>query len=195
MWRGFVSLLVSVSAWLSLSTVALAQPGGYPDHSLHASETMGLMRADGSFLTNEPNTRVEAGPSAISFRHYAHKPSKNALGHYSKALKAARGNREGEALDRLTDAIRIDPEFFEAYLHAALILIQAEAPGEALAHLERALAIDSSSQAAQALSAWALLKLGRHSEAELALRRSMQLGRTLPVFEELLQYARMHFVK
>jgi predicted Zn-dependent protease len=191
MRRGFVSLFMLIVMLFGLSVAAMGQPvGPYPNHWFRASENMSLMRADGTSLVTETAVRQETGPSAISFRHLTHRPNKSAVGHFSKAIKAMRGNRAGEALDRLSDAVRLDPEFFEAHLHAGLILIQAEAPGGALPHLEQALSIDSSSQAAQALSAWALLKLGRHSEAELALRRSMQLGRTLPIFEELLQYAR-----
>jgi tetratricopeptide (TPR) repeat protein len=168
-------------------------PAGY-ERNLFGNPELGtpMTRADGSFIAISPAGREEAPAGAISFRHYAHKPNKNAVGNFSKALKAVHDNNEGEALDRLADALRVDPDFFEAHLQAGIIWINAEAPERALAHLERALAIDSSSQAAQALSAWALLQLGRHSEAELALRRSMQLGRSLPVFEELLHFARHH---
>ena len=192
---GFVSFMivcnVSEAVWAQFPHTPAGQQ--WPSQQ----ESQYLSRADGTALGFDPmqtnpslSNRTASVPTAISFRHFAHKPVKRALESFSQAIKLLRAKREGEALDRLADAIRIDPEFFEAYLQMGLLWIQNETPERALPHLERALDIDSSSQAAQALAAWALLQLGRDTEAEFALRRSMQLGPTFPIFEDLLAIVR-----
>ena len=154
-----------------------------------AAQRNGLVRPDGTVMRSEP-AGPAAGPMAISFRHYVHRPAKQARERFSRALKAAGKQRDGEALDQLGEAVRLDPEFFEAHLQIGLIWLGADGPDQALPALEQALAIDPSSQLAQALSAWALLKLGRFDQAELALRQAKQLGRALPIFDELLNLAR-----
>jgi len=150
------------------------------------------MRADGTSWGPEIAQPAPPAEAAISFRHYMHKPNKAARGHFEKALKATQAKRDGEALDRLTDAVRLDPEFFEAHLQMGVVWLQAESPERALPYLERALSIDSSSQAAQALAAWALLRLGRVADAEFAFKRSLQMGRSIPLLEEMLEFTRAH---
>jgi tetratricopeptide (TPR) repeat protein len=187
MRRGYVCFLISIMT----AGVANAQwQAGFAVHPSNLSESQTLVRADGTSWADGPTIRRKEPtvPAAISMKHYVHKPNKKALDHYAKAVKAVQDNQEGEALDRLSDAVRLDPEFFEAQLEIGAVWLRAEQPAEALPYLERALALDSASQSAQALAGWTLLKLGRLPEAELALRRTKQLGRTLPVIEELLNY-------
>ena len=183
MRRGFLYLMMVVTApgaaWGQWPTAAA---------QIHMAANSSMTRADGTSFGGEISQPAPPVAAAISFRHYTHKPNRDALAHFYRALKAVAKNHDGEALDRLTDALRLDPEFFEAHLQMGVVWLQAEAPAEALAHLERALAIDDSSQAAQALAAYALFKVGRLADAEFAFRRAQQLGRSVPVLDDMIKY-------
>ena len=152
-----------------------------------------IVRADGStFEANIPQRRRETAQGAISFRHYVHQPAKKARQYFAKAIKAVESSNESEAFGHLTEAVRVDPEYFEAQAQLGMLYLENERHEEALPHLERALAIDSSSQIVQGLCAWALLRLGKFVEAETAAKRALQLGRSIPILEEVIRVAKLN---
>ncbi len=152
-----------------------------------------IVRADGTTIgVDVPQPRRENVQGAISFRHYVHRPAKKAREYFAKAIKSLESNNENEALGRLTDAVRVDPDYFEAQAQLGMLYLENERHAEALPYLERALAIDPSSQIVQGLAAWSLLKLGKFSEAETAARRALQLGRSIPILEEVIRVARLN---
>jgi tetratricopeptide (TPR) repeat protein len=178
--------------FLNLSVIATVVSAQYPYPSQGVVSGSAPARADGTpfnepFYTTAPAERL---PAAISFQHFVHQPPKKAVRHFDRAMKALRHDAPGEALDRLTDAVQLDPEFFEAQLRIGALFIDAGLPAQALRALEQALRLDPSSQAAQALAGYTLLALDRPEEAELALKRSRQLGHSLPIIDELLRFAR-----
>ena len=152
-----------------------------------------IVRADGTtFEANVPQRQQETAQGAISFRHYVHHPAKKARQYFAKAIKAVESRNENEALSHLTEAVRVDPDYFEAHAQLGMLYLENEMHEEALPHLERALAIDSSSQIVQGLAAWALLKLRKFVEAETAAKRALQLGRSIPILEEVIRVAKLN---
>jgi len=149
-----------------------------------------MLRPDGTpFEAGLPRRAI--APGAVSFRHYVHQPAKKAQQYFAKAIKAVKSSNGEEALSNLTEALRIDPEYFEAHAQLGVIYLENDRHEEALSHLERALAIDSSSQTVQALAACALLGLGKFAEAETAALRALQMGRSLPALVDVIRLARL----
>jgi len=157
------------------------------------SQDHSLARADGSMTdVNVPVRRESTAPGMISFSHYVHRPVKKAKEYFSKAIKAVDSRKENEAFSHLTEAVRLDPDYFEAHAQLGMLYLENERHEEALPYLERALAIDSNSQLVQGMAAWALLKLGKFAEAETAARRALQLGRSIPILEEVVRVSRLN---
>jgi serine/threonine protein kinase len=107
-----------------------------------------------------------------------------ASGHLALARKLLKGNRLLESLEELREAVRNDPELFEAHREMGLVLLRLEMYQDALQQLMRA----------QRLNAWdcetsfflgaALLALRREEEAMASFARSSALN--LKRTEELL---------
>jgi tetratricopeptide (TPR) repeat protein len=116
----------------------------------------------------------EAG--VVSAHALAHKPSKAALKELDRGVLAWRKGRNDEALEHLTDAIRLDPGFVEAHIGLGAFYDDAHQPALALDHFNLALLLDPQSLWATVAKAAVLMTLNRPDEAEQAARRALQLS-------------------
>jgi tetratricopeptide (TPR) repeat protein len=114
--------------------------------------------------------------SAISARRLAHKPPNAARKAFERGIQARLKGGIAEAIQDLTEAVRLDPAYPEALAELGALHLRNGEAQRGLDALERALSIDKNSVELLGNQAWALLVLKRPAEAERAARRAVQLA-------------------
>jgi tetratricopeptide (TPR) repeat protein len=120
--------------------------------------------------------QVQVGPGVVSAHALAHKPPKAARRELDRGLQSWHKGRNDEALEHLTDAVRLDPGFVEAHIGLGAFYDDINQPALALDHFNRALLLDPQSLWATVAKAAVLLTLNRPAEAEQVARRALQLS-------------------
>jgi tetratricopeptide (TPR) repeat protein len=123
-----------------------------------------------------PAGQVRFAPGVVSAQALAHTPPKAARRELDRGLKAWRKGRRKEALQHLTDAVRLDPGFVDAHISLGAFYDDADQSALALDHFNRASLLDPQSLWANVAKAAVLLTLNRPVEAEQAARRALQLS-------------------
>jgi tetratricopeptide (TPR) repeat protein len=95
--------------------------------------------------------------------------------HFNRALVLLELRRPADALAGFQDALKITPEFADAWANGAKALIDLRRHEEACAACERALTLDPRHPSALNNHAVALMNLRRLAEAEAACRRLLEL--------------------
>jgi tetratricopeptide (TPR) repeat protein len=123
-----------------------------------------------------PSVQVHPTPGVVSAQALAHQPPRAARKELDRGLRAWRKGRKDEALQHLTDAVRLDPGFVEAHIRLGAFYDDADQPALALDHFNRALLLEPESSPATLAKAAVLMTLNRPAEAEQAARRALQLS-------------------
>jgi tetratricopeptide (TPR) repeat protein len=123
-----------------------------------------------------PAVQGQLAPGVVSAHALAHKPPKAARRELDRGLQAWRKCRKDEALQHLTDAVRLDPGFVEAHIWLGAFYDDAQQPALALDHFNRALLLEPESSSATLAKAAVLMTLNRPAEAEQAAHRALQLS-------------------
>lgn len=123
-----------------------------------------------------PAVQVHVEPGVVSAQALAHKPPKAARRELDRGLQAWRKGRNDEALEHLTDAVRLDPGFVDAYILLGAFYDDTQQPALALDRINRALFLDPQSLWATVSKGAVLLTLNRPAEAEQVARRALQLS-------------------
>jgi len=141
-------------------------------------------------LPEEPATQPGAG--TISVTQLQHKPSSKARKAFAASEKKSQKGDVAGAIDKLNEAIALDPEYMEAYNNLGCKLIATDRPEEAVQALQRAIDIDAHAPLAHANLAAALLALHRPAEAERAARTALDTGGALSTTRYLLGLSLIH---
>lgn len=123
-----------------------------------------------------PAIQVHPAQGVVSAQSLMHKPLKAARTELDRGLQAWRKGRKEEALDHLTDAVRLDSGFVEAQIRLGAFYGDTGQPGLALYYFNRALLLEPQSSYATLGKAAALLTLNRSAESEQEARRALQLS-------------------
>ena len=147
------------------------------------SDAWGSLRAhDGAIRSVLPPApdRTSVSPEPVSVAALLHKIPKKAKRAFEEALKLSEaGDIEG-AVSKLTDALRLDPDFAQAHNNLGAQYFRLDRLDEAAAAFERSLALDPVSAAVHANLA--AVEVRRHNlrQAETSLRRALAISSTNP---------------
>ncbi len=108
-----------------------------------------------------------------------HKPSKQARKEFDRGIHAWRRGWSEEALQHLSEAVRLDPNFVDAQSELGLIYAKTGHPERALEYLDRAVVLESNLAMLHVNKAAAFVMLNRPAEAEQAARKAVQLDARL----------------
>jgi len=164
-----------------LLALARAAQGGayYGDAAIAYDEYLRLRpadeaaRRDRAFASGYTETRQAEGLRELSA--YVQKHPDDPLGYYELAQLSWREHPR-EALDQLTQAVRLDPGFAAAHINRAWLLNRLGRAGEALPDLEKAIAINARDVRALDQLGLTYSALDRPEDAEKALRRALALA-------------------
>jgi len=135
----------------------------------YTAENQGIARGQCAAPLTEP-----AG--VVSARTLIHKPLKAARKEFDLATQASRKNRPGEAIDHLTQAVRLDPAYVEAQAQLGALYGGIGQLERALEFFDRALLLEPNWYLLHTNKASTLLMLNRPVDAESAARRAVQLN-------------------
>lgn len=126
--------------------------------------------------TESPFRVTPVGPRTISAQRLGHHPPKAARKAFALGIAAAKRERPAEALDHFTTAVSLDPSYLEARAELGVLYSRNGEVSKALEQFARASELEPNSSMLHFNQAWALLSLGRASEAEDEARRALALN-------------------
>jgi tetratricopeptide (TPR) repeat protein len=116
----------------------------------------------------------KASRRPVSLARLQHKVPKAARRHFEQAARSARADHPEEAIQSLSNALSLDPQFFEAANNLGALYVQRKDYAHAYEMFHRAVTIDPTDPLAEANLAFVLLKMNRFAEAEDAARASVR---------------------
>jgi len=134
-----------------------------------------------------PDARMrQAAKDTVSLYALQHKTPRRALDIFVAAQKARASGDTELSLQRLHEALLIDPDFPEAHSDLAAIYVQIGRIDEALEHAETAFKLNPQLPEAGCNFALLLVSLKRYSEAEIAARHMLGAGYYVSVLHSVL---------
>lgn len=134
-----------------------------------------------------PDTRSEGSArNTVSFATLQHKTPNRAWDAFHMAQKAGSAGDIEKCLQRLNEALSIDPEFAEAHSDLAARYAKMGRIDEALQHAQMAFSLNSTLPEAGCNFALMLVSLKRYPEAETVARRLLTGSSYLPVLHGVL---------
>ena len=128
-----------------------------------------------------PDSRSEVSArNTVSFAALQHKAPGGAWDAYRAAQKAGRTGDIEKCIQRLNDALSIDPDFAEAHSDLAARYARLGRIDEALQHAQVAFSLNSALPEAGCNFALLLVSLKRYPEAEIVARRMLNGSSYLP---------------
>jgi tetratricopeptide (TPR) repeat protein len=124
---------------------------------------------------NQP-ARRQSGSALIFAPHMRHKVPKEAGKAFKRGLIVSHTGDHRAAAEEFERAIRLDPDFAEAYANAGIEYASTGSYRGAEARFKRAIELDPASSIAWCNLGVLLVKAGRAQEAETAIRRSLELS-------------------
>jgi Flp pilus assembly protein TadD len=128
-------------------------------------------------LPKQASSEAGAG-TPVSARRLAQPVPKKAARAFADAEKASEANKPLKAVEKLEEAIRIFPGYFEARSNLGVQYIRLRRYDEAVAQFDQAIATGPPSALVYGNLCYALLALGRLPESEQAARRAIALDST-----------------
>jgi tetratricopeptide (TPR) repeat protein len=116
--------------------------------------------------------RPRGGVSAPTLAHKQSKAAKKAL---DRGVRAWNKRQADQAVRYFWEALRLDPDYWEARADLGIVYVKTDRPVEALVQYELALSLEPNVAALHSNEAAALVMLNRCPEAEKAARRALQL--------------------
>lgn len=132
---------------------------------------------DGSVVDDFPKFTSDRAPisGVVSLHELQHPIPRKAMRDAYAAQKLARANRVPEAIAKLEDAIRIAPEYRDAYVNLGVQYAQVGRTADARAQLEKALSIGPPLPVIYYDLAVASLTLNQPLDAETFARKALDL--------------------
>ena len=121
------------------------------------------------------DARDRGSKGLVYQRSTAHKPAKASKKEFDRGSRMLAQGRVAEALDRLREAVRLDPLFVDAHAELGEALARSGQLADAEAEFERAIALEPNSAILYSSLAAVLMVLARPADAERAARRSVEL--------------------
>lgn len=109
----------------------------------------------------------------VSVARLRHKVPDKAAKEFNRSVEAAKGGDNRRAIEHLQKALRIDPEYMEAYNNLGARYMDGDRFDEAAAEFEKAAALDPDAADVYANLAGARFAGGKYSSAETAARRAL----------------------
>jgi tetratricopeptide (TPR) repeat protein len=122
------------------------------------------------------SARQQSGSGLIFAPHMRHKVPKEAAKAFQRALSISHNGDHRAAGEEFERAIRLDPDFAEAYANVGIEYASTGFYEIAEARFRRAVELDPASSIAYCNLGVLLVKVGRAQEAETAIRRSLELS-------------------
>ena len=126
------------------------------------------------------SAKQPSAPGTVSMTHLRHPPARKAWQAMVSAQRFAESGQTEKAVEELEKAIRISPEYAEAYNNLAVQHIRMNRFEEAAAELARALAISGPSPMQLTNLAYAQYRLNRFPEAIASARTALRLNSGSP---------------
>jgi tetratricopeptide (TPR) repeat protein len=126
------------------------------------------------------SAKQPSAPGTVSMTQLRHPPARKAWQAMCSAQRFAESGQTAKAVEELEKAIRISPEYAEAYNNLAVQHIRMERFEEAAAELARALAISGPSPMQLTNLAYAQFRLNRFPEAIASARAALRLNSGSP---------------
>lgn len=142
-------------------------------------ELVSVQQQNGLLLVQLPHRQTErppAGPVAID--ELLHPPAKKAVTAYLAARKFSEAGEHEKAAEQLQEAVRISPDFANAWVNLAAQHIHMRLYGQALQELSRATEITKPTPLILGNIAFAQYGLHRHDEAMKSAREALLLDST-----------------
>jgi tetratricopeptide (TPR) repeat protein len=125
--------------------------------------------------------RQPSAPGTVSVNQLRHPPARKAYQAVVSAQRFAASGQTEKAVEELEKAIRISPEYADAYNNLAMQHLRMDRFEEASAELVRAIAISGPSPAQLGNLAYAQSRLHRFPEATAAARAALHLDSGFPL--------------
>jgi tetratricopeptide (TPR) repeat protein len=122
------------------------------------------------------HARQRSGTGLIFAPHVMHKVPKEARKAFQSALRISHTGDHRAAAEEFERAIRLDPDFAEAYDNVGIEYASTGFYQIAATRFKRAIELDPASPIAYSNLGVLLVKAGRPQEAETAFRRSLELS-------------------
>ena len=127
------------------------------------------------FLPLPPSKKSRTGPATISLRQLQHPPAPRAIQAFTSARKFSDSGNFDRAAGELEKAIRISPEYADAYLNLAALHLRTGRYEQAIGELRQALEIGGPRPVALCNLSYAQAKLERSSDAIESARQALKL--------------------
>lgn len=137
------------------------------------SETVNLRANSGTLTLHLPSQAKAVSPSApgtVSLARLQHKVPRKARAEFNESDSRMKALDVQGSLNHLLEAVRLDPEYMEAWNNLGSRYLMLDRPAEAIEPLRRAAELDPSSLFVHTNLAVALLALREYPEAERAAR-------------------------
>lgn len=121
-----------------------------------------------------------SAPGTISMTQLRHPPDRKAIQSYAAAQRFAASGSPEKAAQELEKAVRISPEFADAYTNLAVQHIRLERYEEAAEEMARAIEIAGPDPLRLCNLAYAQVFLGRREEAQTTVRAALRLDASYP---------------
>ena len=130
------------------------------------------------FVVYLPERRRElpSGPAVISVQKLLHPVPSKAAQEFVRSSEASSAGNVKKAIQHLEKAVRIYPEYVEAYNNLGVGYMRLNQFERAVGEFGKAIALDSTSEGIHLNLGLALLALGRLSEAEVSARKAVELA-------------------
>jgi Flp pilus assembly protein TadD len=167
---------------------------GKPDVTLGLQEDHPRAFGNGEPIIPDMSSRSEAKPisGVVSVRQLQHPVPRKALDAARQAEQYSRENNTAKAIEKLEQAVRIDPLFREAQTNLGARYVRSGRLDEAVPHFQKAYDAGPPDPITCANLAWAYTRLGRFREAEAMARKALELDPGNPKAEKILRYAAAH---
>ncbi|HMD50635.1 MAG TPA: tetratricopeptide repeat protein [Bryobacteraceae bacterium] len=150
----------------------LAQPGGDPIY-----EEPVEVNAQSGPLTVEIPSRTESKPisGVVSVQQLRRPPSKKALQAFAQAEQYSHSHDTAKAIEKLEQAIRIEPSFREAHLNLGAQYARLGRYQEAMTHIQASIQIGPPDPRAYTNLAFCYLELRQFGDAENYAKKALAL--------------------
>ena len=120
--------------------------------------------------------KTPSAPGTISMKQLRHPPNPKAIQSFAAAQRLAASGSPEKAVEELEKAVRISPEFADAYTNLAVQHIRMQHFDEAAGELARAIDIAGPDALRLSNLAYVQMNLGRVREALLSVRAALRLN-------------------
>lgn len=171
----------------------LNRSGEAPGRSVPPAVRDDLPRMAGSDMPviPEASSREPERPisGVVSVRELQHPVPKKAMEAARQAARYSEERNTKKAIEKLEEAVRIDPEFREAQTNLGAQYVRSGRLDAAVPHFRKAFEAGPPDPITCANLAWAYTYLKQYREAEAMARKALELDPGNPKAEKILRYA------